>query len=335
MSWASVLELAKEFQASLAKSTPDIYEEMQGIAEGAEFGILDIVALNCRSEIALGRFSDGCTSISWKKSENSRILAQNWDWTRMVGENLAAVSIEKAGKPRIYMVTEVGLLDVYLDEESADVAYQAGIVGKIGFNTAGVGTGLNAIRAKNGSNSKLPIHVALRVCLESTSVENALQTLSSCGGVASAQHILIADPTISLGLELSPVGNVHLKEDEFGMINHSNHFLENQYVDENPFKPGTYLRLERIRELARNLAKDGVKGEKITPTLLREKLFTDSCNAPNAICALDDPSLHRTVRSCSLFNIVMNLNMPNPSAEVVLVHPGGRMGDSVMKMPWV
>ncbi|RJE21610.1 Acyl-CoA 6-aminopenicillanic-acid-acyltransferase [Aspergillus sclerotialis] len=317
MSWASVLALANEFQATLAKLTPDIYEEMQGIAEGAGFGILDIVALNCRSEIALGRFSDGCTSISWKKNENSRVLAQNWDWTRMVGENLAAVSIEKAGKPRIYMVTE------------------AGIVGKIGFNTAGVGTGLNAIRAKDGSNSKLPIHVALRVCLESTSVENALQTLASCGGVASAQHILIADPTISLGLELSPVGDVHLKEDEFGMITHSNHFLENRYVDENPFKPGTYLRLERIRELAQNLAKDGVKGEKITPTLLREKLFTDSRNAPYAICALGDPNLHRTVRSCSLFNIVMNLSMPNPSAEVVLVHPEGRMGDSVMKMPWV
>lgn len=121
MSWTSVLDLAKEFQASLTKLTPDICEEMEGIAEGAGLDALDIVALNCRSEIALGGFSDACTSISWKKDETSRILAQNWDWTRMVSGNLAAVSIEKAGKPRIYMVTEVGLLRLYLDEESTDV----------------------------------------------------------------------------------------------------------------------------------------------------------------------------------------------------------------------
>ena len=208
-------------------------------------------------------------------------------------------------------------------------------MGKIGFNTAGVGTCLNAIRAKHGSASKLPIHVALRVCLECTSVDEALQTLSSHGGVASAQHILIADPTTSLGLELSPLGDVHLKEDEFGMVTHSNHFLENRYVVDDPKIPGTRLRLERIRELAQSLAKDGVKGEKITAPLLREKIFSDSRNSPTAICAEENPSEHRTVRSCSLFNIVMNLKMPNPSAEVVLVHPGGRMGSSVMKMPWV
>lgn len=109
MSWASVLELAGEFRASLVTLTPDIYGEMQGIADGAGLDILDVVALNCRSEIALGRFSDGCTSFSWTKNESSRVLAQNWDWTRMISGNLAAVSIERDGKPRIYMVTEVGL----------------------------------------------------------------------------------------------------------------------------------------------------------------------------------------------------------------------------------
>lgn len=207
-------------------------------------------------------------------------------------------------------------------------------MGKIGFNAAGVGACLNAIRARPCISSKLPIHVALRLCLESTSVENALQTLSALGGVASAQHILIADPKTALGLELSPVGDVHLQEDEFGMVTHTNHFLENRYADENPWLPGSPIRLERVRQLAQDLVKDGVKGEAVTASLLRERIFSDSYNSPQAICAQEDPSRHRTVRSCSLFNIVMNLDLPNPSAEVVVIQPGGGMGSSILEMPW-
>lgn len=107
LSWPDVREISKEFQPALQKLTPHIYEEMEGIAEGADLDILDIVALNCRSEIALGKFSDGCTSLCWKKNDNARVLSQNWDWTARVSKNLAMVSIEQPGKPTIYMVTEV------------------------------------------------------------------------------------------------------------------------------------------------------------------------------------------------------------------------------------
>lgn len=92
---------------SLENLVPHLYAEMKGIAEGAELDVLDILALNCRSEIALGKFSDGCTTLCWKKNENARVLSQNWDWTAHVKKNLAMVSIGQTGKPTIYMVTEV------------------------------------------------------------------------------------------------------------------------------------------------------------------------------------------------------------------------------------
>lgn len=107
LSWTEVRSLAEEFSATIQTLTPDIYAEMQGIADGAGVDILDVVALNCRSEIALGRFSDGCTSLSWKKGAESTVLAQNWDWTVDVKKNLAMMSIEQKGKPTIYMITEV------------------------------------------------------------------------------------------------------------------------------------------------------------------------------------------------------------------------------------
>ncbi|TBU36645.1 hypothetical protein BD309DRAFT_1085098 [Dichomitus squalens] len=113
--------------------------------------VLDIVALNARSEIALGQWDDGCTSLAWRLRDSAgsgferQLLGQNWDWRVGVGKNLAMVSIEQDGKPKIWMVTEPG------------------IVGKIGFNSSSVGVLLNAIRARPISTSLLPIHCLLRM----------------------------------------------------------------------------------------------------------------------------------------------------------------------------
>jgi isopenicillin-N N-acyltransferase-like protein len=55
---------------------------MRGIADGAGKQLLDIVALNVRTEINFGLFSDGCTSLAWHTEEHAW-LAQNWDVSRM------------------------------------------------------------------------------------------------------------------------------------------------------------------------------------------------------------------------------------------------------------
>ncbi len=107
LQWKDVLAVAEEFRGTIEKLTPDIYTEMIGIAEGAELDILDIVALNCRSEIALGHFSDGCTSLGWKTQNDGVILAQNWDWTARVKENCVFMSIEQPDKPKIWIINEV------------------------------------------------------------------------------------------------------------------------------------------------------------------------------------------------------------------------------------
>ena len=108
LNWEGVRAAAEDFRVTIEKSTPAIYEEIVGIAEGAGLDVLDIVALNSRSEIALGLFSDGCTSLSWKKADgHGRLLAQNWDWVGTIKENLAIVSIEQDRKPKIFMVMEV------------------------------------------------------------------------------------------------------------------------------------------------------------------------------------------------------------------------------------
>lgn len=183
-------------------------------------------------------------------------------------------------------------------------------------------------------SSKLPVHLALRLCLDSSSVDDAVRTLESLGGVASAQHILVADSTKALGLELSPVGNKYIPEDASGIIGHTNHFIENRYVDEPPWLSGSPIRLQRLRELTQRLIAEGVEGDAITPALLRERVFSDGFNAPQAICCQEDESRHISVRSSTLFNIVINLDPGNLGAEVVFGRVGSGEESHVLQVPW-
>ena len=183
-------------------------------------------------------------------------------------------------------------------------------------------------------SSKLPIHIALRLCLESKSLDEAINSLESLGGVASAQHILVADGNKALGLELSPVGNKYIPEDDLGLILHTNHFIENRYVDEPAWLSGSPIRLKRLEALSHGLIADGVQGEAVSPTVLRERVFSDSYNAPQAISCQEDMSRHISTRSRSLFNIVMHLEAGSSRAEVVFGRPGSGQEGPVLKLPW-
>ncbi|GJE98199.1 AAT-domain-containing protein [Phanerochaete sordida] len=338
-SWEQVRAAARQYQPAIQKLAPHLFEEMRGIVDGVNsrdasrnieqssqivserhVDILDVVALNARSEIALGQFDDGCTALAWnigdltdgekagqdpERRPKRRVLAQNWDWRTSVGPNLVLASIEQESKPTIWMVMEPG------------------IVGKIGFNSASLGVCLNAIRAKPVVESLLPVHVILRLLLEQKSFTDALELISTLGGCASSQHILLSSPFGSRSLELSPLGTVHISEDSLGLIVHTNHFLENRLVDEPPWLSGSPVRFERARQLCAGLVeeygKDKVR-EKLHPKLLRQRVFADTYHSPQAICCVPDPCREESVET--LFNIVMMFEEGKaPYAEVTFGRP--------------
>src|SRR5437763_1473797 len=78
-SWPQVQELAQSFEQHIRATWPRYHEEIRGIADGSHHDILDIIALNVRTEIAFGLFDDGCTSLSWHGKSGAK-LGQNWDW---------------------------------------------------------------------------------------------------------------------------------------------------------------------------------------------------------------------------------------------------------------
>ncbi|KAI1343659.1 peptidase C45 acyl-coenzyme A:6-aminopenicillanic acid acyl-transferase-like protein [Xylariaceae sp. FL0016] len=253
LSWPQVVHEASRYAAPLEKLRPRYLEEIRGIAEGANLPFLDILALNVRTEIAFGLFSnaardaadipsDGCTSLGWRTGGGDKaasFLGQNWDWMVEQGANLVVCHVarqqQRAGAeellPAFSMVTE------------------AGIIGKIGFNEAGVGCCLNAIKCRGVDPSKLPIHFALRTVLESRSRAEAVAAIKEAG-VAGSGHILVGDASGSTGLECTHRWVKEVPVDEAGRVCHTNHLLlDKSDVDEPPWLADSPDRLARIRAL--------------------------------------------------------------------------------------
>lgn len=285
-----------EFMALLLKNRP-LFEELQGVGHGSGMNMATLMALNARTEIMYGMIDDGCTALSWKtKDGKGSWLAQNWDWQVEQKENLIVLDVEPtrpdgSPHPRYKIVTE------------------AGIIGKIGINDAGVGVCLNAIRAKGVDVDKMPVHLALKVALECRSRAEAVKKLEGFG-VASACTILVADgSTGGVALECSAEGIEKIEQDHEGRVFHSNHFLKKQAGVEDLVMPrDTLQRIVRIEQLA-----DDLEGEP-THEKLRE-LFKDEQNVPTAICRAKGGESN----GATLFNIVSDLK--NKRALVTLGRP--------------
>lgn len=248
LTWPKIRQEAAKYVRSLEAIAPRYLEEIRGIAAGSDLAFLDILALNVRTEIMFGLFSDpqekrdftnlpsdGCTSLAWLTSSSRSFLAQNWDWNRDQAQNLVICHIASppgTDIPALSMITE------------------AGIIGKIGFNAAGVGCCLNAIRCRGVSPRKLPVHFALRRVLESASRAAAVDALKAVG-VAGSGHILVADATGSTGLECTSAWVKEVEMDAAGRVCHTNHLLcdDKSDVDEPPWLDDSAVRLARIREL--------------------------------------------------------------------------------------
>lgn len=136
--------------------------------------------------------------------------------------NLIQLTIVRDSVPSIHIVTE------------------AGIIGKIGFNSRGVGVCFNAIRAKGVDDNHLPIHLGLRLALESTSAEAAAKSLEEIG-MASAAYIMVGDATTAIGLEFTSTTFARAPVNDKGFLVHSNHMLlhhpniyEPKWLDDSP-----------------------------------------------------------------------------------------------------
>lgn len=173
---------------------------------------------------------------------------------------------------------------------------EAGTIGKIGLNSRGVGVCLNAIRVRGvDTSSRIPVHLALRLVLESASASEAVERLEETG-LASAGHMLIGDASTATGLEFTASTVARLALDASGRIFHTNHLLrphpgvvESQWLADSP---------ARMDVMEKNAAAAGpLSWETFS------RLFEDETNYPVSICRAQGGAS----TAATLFNIVMEL----------------------------
>jgi len=228
--WAEMQQRALAYIPVLEQHAPDLLQEMRGIAEGARLGFAEILTLNVRTELVAGvrRASPApgyddviaaneragvaqhgeCTTVAafpGATAHGNTLLAQTWDW---YGEQRAAcviLRIEEPDAPTILTLTE------------------AGILAKIGLNSAGVGVSLNILFSEgDGTQPNMPVHILLRRALQQRSFADAVDMLRATPAAASSCITIVEATGAGASLEVTPHG-VGVLEPHNGTLAHTNH----------------------------------------------------------------------------------------------------------------
>lgn len=294
--WNRAREVALEHLPAIEAYNLDFIEEMEGVAKGAGVDFEDILVLNTRSEIALTgnrTFSDGCTAIAVTPPHSKdTIIGQNWDWKQSQSKSLLLLEIEQEGKPSIKMITE------------------GGIIGKIGFNSAGIGVCLNALMTDRKS-AQIPIHLGLRSVLNSNSLHEAISKIKH-GQMASTANFLIASfegegRSMAANIEVSPFG-IDMFAGIDGTVVHTNHIcsheIKKHLKETNEFIfEDSMIRKNRAEYLVHLNTRAGAE---INEEHFKE-WFTDKYNYPNSINHHANPNAPEHRQMETVFSIIMNL----------------------------
>ena len=288
--WEDARDRACHFEAQIAQGFPEILEEMNGIAWGADVDFIDILTLNCRSEIALTQASGGCSAFSLQR-HGTQWLAQNWDWRHDQLDNVVALHIRGDGRPALVSIGE------------------AGMVGKVGLNDRGIGVCLNAIRSQT-CGVGLPIHIALRKILECDDMPSAL-AVATHDRVCSPAHFLLASAQLgneggqAVGLEVQP-GEPGRIEPRNGIVTHTNHL----YAEDTPCPVQDFPRTDSRPRLCRldTLLHDELPPDADIDEARLFDILSDHQGTPLSICRHFNPDHPAEERMETLFSVVMNLS---------------------------
>ncbi|KAF9776583.1 hypothetical protein IL306_005230 [Fusarium sp. DS 682] len=318
MNWEAVRHEAQQYIEPLQKLSPRYVEELQGLADAAGYDLVDAVALNVRTEITFGLYTrvpgapiqtDGCTSAAYRQPNGEVLLAQNWDWQPEQAPNLFICHISQTGTdmPDISMVTE------------------GGVIGKIGINSSGVGTCLNAIRARGVDNTKIPIHLALRTALESKSAREAANKLYE-KGTAGSGHILVSDPSEAIGLECTSIGIKEINFDRNGTLIHTNHLLlDHLGVDEPGWIPDSKDRIKRIAQLLdKRLATSTINHSSFFELFKDEQGYPTSINRDQYSPGNGKATLFTINMDLAKSKAIVTMGRPTNYTERIELSPGSK-----------
>ena len=233
-----VASRGREAEARVRAFRPALAEEIEGIAAGSGQPAEELFAVNARTELLAGGAIAGnpleCSTVAMLDGERA-LLAQNWDFHP-----------DLAGTRVVWTI----------DEPALTTFTEAGVVGKIGVNAAGVALAINFLGTDaDGGLDGVPVHVLARALLEEARTLQDARALIESAPVAASVAMTVAGPDAGGGVsarafELWPGGVAEVAPDR-GSIAHTNHFLAavgaRDVQADSADAPSTHDRLGQLR----------------------------------------------------------------------------------------
>jgi isopenicillin-N N-acyltransferase like protein len=267
----------------------DLLEEMVGIGEGAKVKFEEILAINVRTELMYPDQLAGkseCTALAALPEATASgymLLAQNWDWKPHLLETTVLLRIEQEKKPTVLTLTE------------------AGIVGKIGCNSTGLGACLNILKSPLAEVG-VPIHILMRGILNCERFGDAIGKIVSLNRGSSNNCLIAHRDGAVLDFEMAPK-DLDFLYPENGVLVHTNNFISPRL---RPLDTGLSQFPDTLLRYGRAYQKIQSRTGRIGVADLKE-ILADHFNHPDAICRhpdLRDPELERVQTVAS---VIMNL----------------------------
>lgn len=303
MSRKELYAKALQFQPFIESYDHNIMEEIRGIADGAEKSLEEIMFLNARAELAypgiLRAYKEllgQCSTLAVMPEASSSghtLVAQNWDlW----------IPIMRL-KPYI-------LLKIVQEDQPDMICFsEAGIIGgKIGFNSAGIGLGANALFTDfEGVDLGTPWSTICRGILNANSWHEAMKAVLRAKRSISLNFLITTVEGESICIEAAPSYKSGFVYSEDGILPHTNHFISGDVQNctmpafRADFLPNSISRYLRLKKLARQKL-GALSIENI------QDIWRDHFNYPNSICAHPTPDVNDNETSGTCVSFINDLD---------------------------
>lgn len=244
------------FSDAINKYTPDLYQEIQGIATGAHQSTERLMAAQLMDEEWEYRKSsrnfygvpEKCSSLAIKSDDGPTWIGQNMDLGGWTDGHQVLLHFEPCALQPAALVFTMG-----------------GMIGLLGVNACGVAVCVNAMPQLPGARRGLPVAFFVRRILQAQNIAEAVRTVCTIPH-ATGQHYLIADATRIRSFEASAEGVVEFLSADPSRVLHTNHPLTEQ--PQYPLSALAHLNTrERLRSLAARLSTGAVDLEAIQAAL--------------------------------------------------------------------
>lgn len=275
---------AEESLAALRGWDPLQHAEVLAVAQGAQVSARDLGLVVARTEVlaAAGVGEPECSTLAGLTATGTGVGAQTWDWQLELAELWHLHEVE----PGEGTLGHVGFAE-------------AGMLGKIGMNAAGVGVMLNILSHDGDRAGGVPVHAVLAAVLNrATGLEEAREIVRSAVTSASSTITIVAPDGVCI-MEIGPHGTAELPVSAVGA--HTNHFVADALQDgarELSSETRSHERLALLRQ----------RIDKMTATGTAEELAALLCTSPAEapVSLLPDLRKPRWERPATLVSVRMD-----------------------------